>query len=152
MLSAKVYVLSLTILIFTTCVTYGQDPSHSDLAKQAQYPIADLISLPLQNNTNINIGPDDETKNILNIQPVWPFSLSENCNLITRTIFPVISQPDVLTGGEGRINGLSDTTFTAFLSPKNSGKLTWESVRYCFSRLQRILPWAATNGAPDRRS
>jgi len=123
--SAKVYVLSLTILIFTTGLAYGQGASQSELAKQAQNPIANLISLPFQNNTNFGIGPDDETQNILNIQPVWPFSLNDQWNLITRTILPVISQPDVLTGGEGRINGLGDTTFTAFFSPKDSGKLIW---------------------------
>jgi hypothetical protein len=44
MVSAKVYGLSLTILIFTTCITYGQDTSNSDLAKQAQNPVANLIS------------------------------------------------------------------------------------------------------------
>lgn len=125
MVSAKVYVLSLTILIFTTCITYGQDASNSDLAKQAQNPVANLISLPLQNNTNFSIGPDDETQNILNIQPVWPVSINDNWNLITRTILPVVSQPNILTGGEGRINGLGDTTFTGFFSPKDSGKLIW---------------------------
>lgn len=125
MVSAKVYVLSLTILIFTTCITYGQDASNSDLAKQAQNPVANLISLPLQNNTNFSIGPDDETQNILNIQPVWPVSINDNWNLITRTILPVVSQPNILTGGDGRINGLGDTTFTGFFSPKDSGKLIW---------------------------
>jgi hypothetical protein len=125
MVSAKVYVLSLTILIFTTCITYGQDASNSDLAKQAQNPVANLISLPLQNNTNFSIGPDDETQNILNIQPVWPVSINDDWNLITRTILPVVSQPNILTGGEGRINGLGDTTFTGFFSPKDSGKLIW---------------------------
>lgn len=115
----------MTILIFTTCNTYGEGTSDSDLAKQAQNPIANLISLPLQNNTNFGIGPDDETQNILNIQPVWPFSINADWNLITRTILPVVSQPDILTGGEGRINGLGDTTFTGFFSPKGSAKLTW---------------------------
>jgi hypothetical protein len=123
--SAKVYVLSLTILIYTTCITYGQNTSNSDLAKQAQNPVANLISLPLQNNTNFSIGPDDETQNILNIQPVWPVSINDNWNLITRTILPVVSQPNILTGGEGRVNGLGDTTFTGFFSPKDSGKLIW---------------------------
>jgi hypothetical protein len=116
------------ILVFSLLITgvcFAAEQSHSDLAKQAQNPIANLISLPLQNNTNFGIGPDDETQNILNIQPVWPFSVSENWNLITRTIIPVVSQPDVLTGGEGRINGLGDTTFTGFFSPRDSGKLTW---------------------------
>jgi len=98
--------------------------STAELAKASQNPVADLISLPLQNNTNFGIGPDDKTQNILNIQPVWPFSLNDNWNLITRTIFPVISQPGLLPQ-QDRTNGLGDTTFTAFFSPKNSGKLTW---------------------------
>jgi hypothetical protein len=93
-----------------------------DLAKQAQNPIANLISLPLQNNTNFNVGPDDRNQNILNIQPVYPVSLNENWNVITRTILPVTSQP--LADGY-RQNGLGDTTFTAFFSPQDSGKLTW---------------------------
>jgi hypothetical protein len=94
----------------------------SDLAKQAQNPIANLISLPLQNNTNFNVGPDDRNQNILNIQPVYPVSLNENWNVITRTILPVTSQP--LADGD-RQNGLGDTSFTAFFSPKDSAKLTW---------------------------
>jgi len=94
----------------------------SDLAKQAQNPIANLISLPLQNNTNFNVGPDDRTQNILNIQPVYPFSLGEDWNLITRTVLPVLSQS---LADEDRKNGLGDTSFSAFFSPKDSGKLTW---------------------------
>ena len=35
----------------------AQEASQSDLAKQAQNPIANMISLPFQNNTNLNIGP-----------------------------------------------------------------------------------------------
>ncbi|MGV6826788.1 MAG: neuromedin U [bacterium] len=96
--------------------------SSDDLAKQAQNPIANLISLPLQNNTNFDWGPDKRTQNILNVQPVWPIEINENWNLITRTIVPVTSQP--LPGG-GRKNGLGDTSFSAFFSPKNSGDITW---------------------------
>jgi len=125
MFTAK-HSLVVFIIVFLAAGTgFGQEPSKSDLAKQAQNPIANLISLPFQNNTNFGIGPDDETQNILNIQPVWPFSITENVNLITRTILPVVSQPDILTGGEGRINGLGDVTFSGFFSPKDSGKLTW---------------------------
>ena len=42
----------------------------------AQNPIADLISLPFQNNTNFDIGHTDNTQNILNIQPVYPVHLN----------------------------------------------------------------------------
>jgi len=102
----------------------AQGKSQEELAKAAQNPIANMISLPFQNNTNLNIGPNNETQNILNIQPVWPFALNDDFNMITRTIVPVVSNPDVLTG-EGRVGGIGDTTFTAFLSPSGSSDVTW---------------------------
>lgn len=101
----------------------GENPEE-ELAKAAQNPVADLISLPFQNNTNFNFGPENKTQNILNIQPVWPFSLTDEWNLITRTIVPVISQP-ALFRGDDRENGLGDITFTAFLSPADAGKWIW---------------------------
>ncbi len=85
-----------------------------DLARAAQNPVASLISLPFQNNTNFDVGPQEKTQNIMNIQPVWPFEMNENWNLITRTIVPVISQP-AFTPGQDREFGLGDTVFTAFL-------------------------------------
>ena len=94
------------------------------MAKAVQNPIASLIILPFQNNTNFNFGPQEKTQNVLNIQPVWPFALTENWNLITRTIVPVISQP-ALEPGQDRETGLGDTVFSAFFSPVNSGKFIW---------------------------
>jgi len=112
--------IAIFIALFSCTVAYAQ--SDADLAKQAQNPIANLISLPFQNNTNFNFGPEERTQNVLNIQPVWPITLNENWNLITRTIFPVTSLP--LPNGE-RENGLGDTTFTGFFSPINDSKTTW---------------------------
>ena len=48
-----------------------------DLAKAAQNPVGALISLPFQNNTTFDVGPRERTQNVLNIQPVWPFSISK---------------------------------------------------------------------------
>lgn len=98
----------------------GENPQE-ELAKAAQNPVADLISLPFQNNTNFGYGPDDEIQNVLNIQPVIPFHLSENWNLITRTIAPVIYQPEVVEGS-GDEFGLGDINLTAFFSPKSPTK------------------------------
>jgi hypothetical protein len=60
------------------------------LREAAQNPICYLISVPFQNNTNLDIGHTDNTQNHLN--PDW--------NLITRPILPVISQPRFLSGPE----------------------------------------------------
>ena len=116
-----------SLILFVFLFALGSRNSHgqddSELAKQTQNPLASLISVPLQNNIDFYVGPEEGTRNLLNIQPIFPFSVGANWNLITRTIFPVISLPESTAGGQ-RTNGLGDTLFTAFLSPKVS-KVTW---------------------------
>ena len=92
----------------------GRDETQ-ELAKQAQNPIANLISVPFQNNTNFNFGPRERTQNILNFQPVIPFKLTEDWNLITRTIVPIVHQPS-LAKGETSDNGLGDINPTLFFA------------------------------------
>jgi len=96
----------------------------AELARAAQNPIANMISLPLQNNTNFGVGPGDDTQNVLNIQPVYPIELSDNWNLITRTIAPLIYQPEIIEG-TGSEFGLGDINATAFFSPADAAKVTW---------------------------
>ena len=106
----------------------GEDEAE-DLARAVQNPIADLISVPFQNNTNFDFGPRERTQNVLNIQPVVPVSLTDDWTMITRTIIPIVSQPS-LRPGQDRENGLGDILFTAFLSPTDQdrwigGKVLW---------------------------
>ena len=75
--------------------------SAEELAKLAQNPVGNLISLPFQNNTNLNFGPEQGTQNILNIQPVIPISVNKDWNIITRTIVPVIWMPSLGPGHRG---------------------------------------------------
>lgn len=98
--------------------------SSEQLAKLAQNPVGNLISIPVQNNTNLNFGPEKKTQNVTNIQPVIPVSVNDDWNVITRTIVPVISNPP-LYPGDDRTNGIGDTTFTAFLSPAKPGSFIW---------------------------
>ena len=68
-------------------------------------------------------GDDSDVLNVLNIQPVWPFSLNEDWNLITRTIVPVISAP---SPADDQINGVGDTSFTGWFSPSTPvHNITW---------------------------
>jgi hypothetical protein len=98
--------------------------SPEELAKLAQNPVGNLISLPFQNNTNFDVGPLEKTQNILNIQPVYPIHVNEDWNVITRTIIPLIWQP-AFVPGQGSTFGLSDIQFSAFLSPANPGAVIW---------------------------
>jgi hypothetical protein len=115
-------------LILVTIPLQAQTPASSavdaeKLRKEAQNPVASLISVPLQENWNFNIEPNDRTQNVLNIQPVIPASLGENWNLIVRWITPVIYQPDVTTTETG-FYGLGDMNPSFFISPKQS-KIIW---------------------------
>ena len=98
--------------------------SETDLAKKTQNPVADLISVPLQSNFNFGIGPRDATGYVLNVQPVIPIRLTEDWNLITRTIVPIISQGSPAPGFD-HVGGLGDINPSLFLSPAKSEKLIW---------------------------
>ncbi|MFZ0582921.1 MAG: hypothetical protein WAN72_19970 [Candidatus Acidiferrales bacterium] len=101
-----------------------------ELRKESQNPVASLISVPIQDNWNFNIGPSDRTQNVLNIQPVIPLSLSKNWNLIVRWITPIIYQPLPVTQASGPpvqttgVYGLGDMNPSFFLVPKKS-KIIW---------------------------
>jgi len=101
-----------------------QEPSEEELAKQTQNPVADLISVPFQNNFNFGTGSKNRTVWILNIQPVIPIKLGDEWNLITRTIMPVINQPSLFPGMSSA-TGLGDINPTFFFSPAKSGELIW---------------------------
>jgi len=101
----------------------ASDNTEADLAKQTQNPVSNMISLPFQYNIDFNAGPHDRTKHTINIQPVYPISLSSEWNLITRTILPVVDWPAPIRDDSNF--GLSDMTVTAFLSPAQPGKWIW---------------------------
>jgi hypothetical protein len=89
-----------------------------ELADKLSNPVASMISVPFQNNTDWGIGEHNGSKNTLNFQPVIPIKLSSNLNLITRYIIPIVSQHDV-TGENTQQFGLSDTTVSAWVSPSH---------------------------------
>lgn len=97
--------------------------SDTELAKKLSNPIADLVSVPFQFNWAQGTGPDEETRFILNVQPVMPFTLTKDWNLIARVIVPFIGQPALVPGG-APATGLGDITTSFFLTP-SSGKLVW---------------------------
>ena len=95
-----------------------QEEGDAELAKKLNNPVADLISVPFQFNYDEGFGPKNAGRILLNIQPVVPIGITEDWNLIIRTILPVIYEGSPANGVSSDF-GLGDTTQSFFLSPKD---------------------------------
>ena len=97
----------------------AQDDQAAELAKKLSNPVASLISVPLQYNHDDYGGANDGASvSRLVIQPVIPFSLNDDWNLITRTLIPLVDQQDFPLAALNE-SGLGDTTASLFFSPKS---------------------------------
>ncbi len=103
----------------------GQNESNTtELAKKTQNPVADVISVPVENYFYFNAGPNHETLYNLNVKPVIPFHLNADWNLITRTIIPVFNEPSLSRGSRSAL-GLGDVNPSFYLSPAKSSGFIW---------------------------
>jgi len=116
------FFLSGLMLITGMIVLHAQEKpgaSAQELADKLSNPVANMISVPIQNNLDYGIGPYNGSKYTINVQPVIPIHLSQHLNLITRYIIPIVDQRDI-TGENTNQFGLSDATISAWFSPTGS--------------------------------
>lgn len=113
--------LTLSVLMLALGAISVRAQTADELSQQAANPIADLMSIPIQNNTDFGLGPFDRTRNVLNVQPVIPLGGGK---LITRTIFPFVRIPDVSAESGTLSSGLGDVSLSAFWVP-GSSSLIW---------------------------
>jgi hypothetical protein len=121
---------SVSALAFSTTTALAQDAATdekaaaAELAKKLSNPVASLISVPIQNNWDFGIGSANAMRYTANVQPVIPFSLSEDWNLITRTIVPVVYAESPVVGGADK-SGLGDIVQSFWASPKAPTDSGW---------------------------
>lgn len=112
---------ALALLALTSAALHAAD---EELARKLANPISDLISLPIQSNFDFDVGPGEGTIWRTNIQPVIPFGISEDWNVISRTILPVVDQQGLAVMGHALdATGLGDITQSFFFSPKESSPI-----------------------------
>jgi hypothetical protein len=119
---ACVGVAGITAATISASNAYAEEAP--ELAHLVQNPVAKVISLPFQNNLNFGAGPQSDAQDVLNIQPVLPFGIGSNWNLIARAIIPVIHEPPLGHGTEST-DGLGDISLAMYLSPARPGKIIW---------------------------
>lgn len=121
------FILGIAWLFLLTTPVLAEEDSETDIAQQLSNPVAALISVPIQMNYDSNFGLDDGGTIVrINVQPVIPISISDEWNLISRTILPIIDQNDFPFDGYSEF-GLGDTVQSFFFSPKapTSGGWIW---------------------------
>lgn len=99
----------------------GGDDSAA-IAKKLANPVADLISVPIQFNFDEPFGPADAARYTANVQPVIPFSIAPEWNVISRTILPLIYQEAPAAGLDDEF-GMGDIVQSFFFSPKESSPI-----------------------------
>jgi len=118
------FALAMGVSALTT-PSWAQDEQAAELAKKLSNPVASLISVPLQYNRDEYGGANDgASATKLVIQPVVPFSLNEDWNLITRTLIPLVDQKDFPVAALNE-SGLGDITPSFFFSPKSPTAGGW---------------------------
>lgn len=119
--------LRLFLIVFFGLTPPAFADNADELAQKLANPIASLISVPIQANYDENFGPKhkDGQKWQINIQPVIPFSMNDDWNLISRTIIPLVDVKDF--PGIGSQSGVGDIVQSLFFSPKKptSSGITW---------------------------
>jgi hypothetical protein len=96
----------------------------AEIAQKLTNPLAAMISVPIQNWFDFNLGPNkDGFRYTMESQPVYPAQISQNWNLLSRTTIPVVYQQNV--DGQMTQTGLSDSTESLFLSPVHTTSFIW---------------------------
>jgi len=108
--------------------------AEASLAKAAQNPVANMISLPLQYNFYTGGGLRSTSEMVLNVQPVLPLPIGKKWLIVSRTVVPFTSVPvsdSIVVAGNPqqivgfRAGGIADIQEQAYITSAQPSRFTW---------------------------
>ncbi|UFZ05249.1 hypothetical protein LQG66_02690 [Bradyrhizobium ontarionense] len=99
-------------------------PSIEDIARQRENPLSEVASFSVQNTLGFPTGPYRQASHGADLQPVIPFHLGPDWNLVTRTTIPTQVQPR-LSPEQGRSFSIGDVSQIFAITPSHAGPLIW---------------------------
>jgi hypothetical protein len=112
------------LALSATCSLAAAQDASSTQQKLAN-PIASLTLVPIQVNYDRGIGPSDDGYRVNTlVEPVVPFKLNSDLNLVVRTIIPIVGQDEIFPRAGSQF-GLGDTLQSFFLVPPTANGFTW---------------------------
>lgn len=96
-----------------------------ELRKIARNPFADEIELRFEDDVTFSQGPFDRTANTLQIQPLFPLSITTDWLVVTRVKATALAYQPNTAAKSGGTTGLGDSTASFYLTPVHKGRLLW---------------------------
>ncbi|MGC1650832.1 MAG: hypothetical protein WA741_33835 [Candidatus Sulfotelmatobacter sp.] len=102
-------------------VSPAQTEEH--LAEEVRNPLAALTQVQLSNDFDFGAAGGNGFLYTFMLQPIVPFKISDNWNLITRSAFTATSVPD--SEGSGRTTGTGDSDIQFYFSHDRARSFIW---------------------------
>ena len=96
-----------------------------ELRKIARNPFADESELRFEDDVTFSQGPFDRTANTLQIQPLFPLSITTDWLVVTRVKATALAYQPNTAAKSGGTTGLGDSTASFYLTPVHTGRLLW---------------------------
>lgn len=91
-----------------------------DLAKSVHNPFEDFVKVPIEADTNFEVGPRHNVGQSLNVEPVFPFHLNSEWDLIARPNLTLTYLPS-----PHEHFGLEDLQTLFYLTPSSASEWIW---------------------------
>ena len=91
-----------------------------ELAKEALNPFASSIKVPVESVTGFRVGPHRNTGESVNIEPVVPFAVTPEWNVIVQPLLAATSLPS-----PDATIGFDDMQVSVFLTPTRTSSWVW---------------------------